>query len=313
MSMSIEDHLQPSAWRLRIPLIVGALAGAGALTQVGLPTDAQAYARGVGEQAVRPGASIAAPAVPDLATLRPGVGTAAPAAEFPAAELPAAGIPLEPPSGSPATLHRQPGPPHDGAAVVRERRPVELDRHALPWQRVEQTAIATHIARTWRVDEAEVRRYVSLAWDGARQHGLDPVLVLAIIATESSFNPRARSGAGAEGLMQVHTRVHKDKLAPHGGVRAVFDPAVNIQVGIQILKHYLDRYGRVQSALKAYVGAANLAHDHGYARKVLARRTEFRGVIRSGLIAARERDVRAARAASEAAEVMSGSRFTPRS
>ncbi len=314
--MSIEDHRTPGAWRLRIPLIVGALAGAGALTQVGLPTDAQAFARAglTAPAAAAIGADLSMPAIGPPLSDGAAASVAAPDATVPGPAHAVASRSL--PDAEPGVL-----PEHGATATdgLRDHAPaldpvhIELDRHALPWQRIEQSSITAHIARTWRIDEADIRSYVSLAWASARLHGLDPVLLLAIIATESSFNPRARSSAGAEGLMQVHTRMHKDKLARHGGTRAVFDPAVNIQVGSEILQRYLDRYGRTQRALKAYVGAANLSHDSGYAQKVLARRAEFRGVIRTGVIAARERETREARAAVEAAMLSSGRVRVPRS
>jgi hypothetical protein len=64
---------------------------------------------------------------------------------------------------------------------------------------------------------AESQRYVSHAIEVANEVNLDPVLLLAIMATESSFNPNAQSRAGAQGLMQVLTRVHTEKFEPYGG------------------------------------------------------------------------------------------------
>ena len=84
------------------------------------------------------------------------------------------------------------------------------------------------------------------------------------MSIESSFNPNARSPAGAQGLMQVLTRVHADKFAPFGGASAAFDPVANISVGSRILKEYLVREGSVEGALKSYVGAALHEHDSGY-------------------------------------------------
>src|SRR5690606_21286616 len=98
-------------------------------------------------------------------------------------------------------------------------------------------------------------------------------LVLAVIAVESSFNPKAQSHKGAQGLMQVLTRVHREKFAPFGGTGNAFDPLVNMRVGTQILKQYLVRAGgSVEGALKSYVGAALLPHDGGYGKKVLTER-----------------------------------------
>ena len=92
------------------------------------------------------------------------------------------------------------------------------------------------------------------------------------MSIESSFDPNARSAAGAQGLMQVLTRVHVDKFAPFGGAAAAFDPVANISVGSRILKEYLVREGSVEGALKSYVGAALHEHDSGYGYKVLSER-----------------------------------------
>jgi hypothetical protein len=98
------------------------------------------------------------------------------------------------------------------------------------------------------------------------------MLILAVISVESNFDPRAQSNRGAQGLMQVLTRVHADKFSPFGGVAAAFDPMANIRVGAQILNGYLKRDGSVEGALKAYVGAALLPSDGGYGAKVIFER-----------------------------------------
>jgi hypothetical protein len=142
-----------------------------------------------------------------------------------------------------------------------------------------QQALVRHIVATWGVEAAPVRQYVSRVWRTASALEIDPFLMLAVMATESSFDPRARSPRGAQGLMQVHTRMHREKFAPHGGAARAFDPEVNIRVGGQILKQYLDRHGSPRAALKAYVGAARLKGDGGYGVKVLRRHAQFRSVV----------------------------------
>lgn len=136
----------------------------------------------------------------------------------------------------------------------------------------EQRNIASFVASKYRVGVDEVQHFVAHAYRAAREFRLDPHLILAIVAIESSFNPNARSPKGAQGLMQVLTRVHRDKFAPFGGASAAFDPVANITVGSAILKEYLVREGSVEGALKSYVGAALLNHDFGYGRKVLGER-----------------------------------------
>lgn len=136
----------------------------------------------------------------------------------------------------------------------------------------EQRKIAQFVATKYRVAVDDVQHFVAHAYRAAREFRLDPYLVLAVMSIESNFNPNARSSAGAQGLMQVLTRVHTEKFAPFGGASAAFDPMANISVGSRILKDYLLREGSVEGALKSYVGAALLSHDFGYGHKVLSER-----------------------------------------
>jgi hypothetical protein len=139
----------------------------------------------------------------------------------------------------------------------------------------EQQNIAHFVASKYRLAFDDVHEFVVHAYQAAREFRIDPLLVLAIVSIESSFNPNARSPKGAQGLMQILTRVHSDKFAPFGGTRAAFDPLANLKVGSQILKAYLVREGSIERALKSYVGAALLPHDFGYGRKVLTEREKL--------------------------------------
>jgi hypothetical protein len=156
--------------------------------------------------------------------------------------------------------------------VVRPAAPVKLSG--------DERAIARHIARTYRIAHDSVERFVHYAYKAASEFRLDPHLILAVMATESSFDPNAESSAGAQGLMQVHTRVHTSKFEPYGGVEAAWDPVANIRVGARILSEYVNRHGDVAAGLKAYVGAALLGSDGGYGSKVMKRQAEFDAVLR---------------------------------
>jgi hypothetical protein len=142
----------------------------------------------------------------------------------------------------------------------------------------QQASVANWLARRYRVALEPVSRLVQEAWDSGQRSGLDPMLILAVMAIESSFNPFAQSSVGAQGLMQVLTRVHDEKYEPYGGVRAAFDPVTNLRVGVQVLKECIARAGSLEAGLKYYVGAANLSDDGGYAGKVLAERSNLRRV-----------------------------------
>jgi hypothetical protein len=134
----------------------------------------------------------------------------------------------------------------------------------------QQASVAVWISRKYRVAPEPISRLVKEAWSVGEKVGLDPTLILAIMAVESSFNPFAQSPVGAQGLMQVMTRVHDDKYEAFGGNFAAFDPVTNLRVGAQVLKECIARAGSLEAGLRFYVGAANLADDGGYAGKVLA-------------------------------------------
>lgn len=134
----------------------------------------------------------------------------------------------------------------------------------------QQSAVATWLSRRYRVAPEPVARLVQEAWHVGQRAGLDPTLILAIMAIESSFNPFAQSPVGAQGLMQVMTRIHNDKYEVFGGKLTAFDPVTNLRVGVQVLKECIARAGGLEAGLKFYVGSANMEDDGGYAGKVLA-------------------------------------------
>ena len=155
-------------------------------------------------------------------------------------------------------------------AVVRATAadPKELNR--------QQAAIAQWLSRRYRVAPEPISRLVQEAWHVGAKADLDPMLILAIMAVESSFNPFAQSSVGAQGLMQVMTKVHNDKYEAFGGNHAAFDPVTNLRVGVQVLKECITRAGSLEAGLRFYVGAANLAEDGGYAVKVLSEQNALR-------------------------------------
>lgn len=134
----------------------------------------------------------------------------------------------------------------------------------------QQAAVATWLSRRYRVAPEPVARLVQEAWQVGQRARLDPTLILAIMAIESSFNPFAQSPVGAQGLMQVMTRVHNEKYEVFGGKLTAFDPVTNLRVGVQVLKECIARAGSLEAGLKFYVGSANMEDDGGYAAKVLA-------------------------------------------
>jgi hypothetical protein len=143
----------------------------------------------------------------------------------------------------------------------------------------QQAFVAQWLSRRYRVAPEPVSRLVQEAWSLGQRFELEPTLILAIMAIESGFNPFAQSSVGAQGLMQVMTRVHDEKYEPFGGNHAAFDPVTNLRVGVEVLKECIGRAGTVEGGLKHYVGAANLVDDGGYADKVLAEQSFLRQVV----------------------------------
>jgi hypothetical protein len=143
----------------------------------------------------------------------------------------------------------------------------------------QQAAVAQWLSRRYRVAPEPISRLVQEAWAIGHHAKLDPTLILAIMAVESSFNPFAQSSVGAQGLMQVMTKLHDDKYERFGGNHAAFDPVTNLRVGVQVLKECIARAGSLEAGLRFYVGAANLPDDGGYAGKVLAEQGFLRLVM----------------------------------
>ena len=95
-----------------------------------------------------------------------------------------------------------------------------------------------------KADEARLAR---LILSESEKYGLDPMLVLAVIKTESTYYNWARSHRGARGLMQImpHTgRWAARKLAlKWRGIRTLYDPYTNVKMGIFYLSALKKRYG----------------------------------------------------------------------
>jgi soluble lytic murein transglycosylase-like protein len=138
--------------------------------------------------------------------------------------------------------------------------------------------LAEFLAKRYKVSQDVTLDLVGIAHAAGHQLGLDPLLIMAIIAVESRYNPIAESVAGAKGLMQIIPKYHSDKLDEFGGEKAVFDPATNILVGSQILKEYLRRTGNLGMALQMYAGALNDEQDV-YTHKVMGEKQRLQQVV----------------------------------
>jgi len=148
---------------------------------------------------------------------------------------------------------------------------------AIP-QEMNVAALSAVVARKYRVSYEATRSMIDMAYREARQNGLDPMLIVAVMAVESHFNPIAQSESGAMGLMQVIPRFHPDKFSDDGK-NSIFDPHVNIELGAKVLKEYIRRGGTEVAGLQLYNGAAS-DPTCAYADKVMAERQKLSEAIR---------------------------------
>ncbi len=130
-------------------------------------------------------------------------------------------------------------------------------------------AVADFLARKYRVSSVAIEPLVTAAHESGVRMGLDPLLILAVMAIESRFNPFAESVMGAQGLMQVIPKYHQDKLEDSADELTLFDPIKNVEIGAIILKESIRRAGSVQAGLQQYNGAPWDAEAR-YANKVIS-------------------------------------------
>ena len=140
-------------------------------------------------------------------------------------------------------------------------------------------ALAVYLSRRYKVALDATEQLVGAAHEAGTRLGMDPLLILAVMAVESRFNPIAESVMGAKGLMQVIPKFHQDKLEEHGGEDSVFDPMTNILVGTRILKDAVRRGGGLMPGLQLYAGAFG---DDGqmYAQKVIAEKERMQQTLK---------------------------------
>ncbi len=158
--------------------------------------------------------------------------------------------------------------------------PSAVDRvtAAQPGDLPKQQANVTYwLSRKYRVAPEPLSALVAEAFEVGEKAKLDPTLILAVMAIESRFNPFAQSPVGAQGLMQVLTRVHTDKYNDFGGQLAAFDPVSNLRVGARVLQDAVKRAGSVEGGLRLYVGAVT-TDGNWYIDKVMAEHLRIQSV-----------------------------------
>lgn len=133
----------------------------------------------------------------------------------------------------------------------------------------EMLKVRDFVSSRYRVSDRALEPVLMAAERSGRKLGIDPLLIVAVMAIESSFNPFAESSMGAQGLMQVIPRFHLDKIGHEADEDALFDPLLNVHVGTLVLREGLQRFGSLQRALQYYGGALSDPNAK-YANKVLA-------------------------------------------
>ncbi|HZJ52499.1 MAG TPA: lytic transglycosylase domain-containing protein [Myxococcaceae bacterium] len=135
------------------------------------------------------------------------------------------------------------------------------------------------VLRRSALTERAQRRVAIAIVREAEANGLDPLLVVAVIRAESSFNVYAVSGVGALGLMQMMPTTGSFLATRRGTTlrhrQTLFDAELNIELGTAYLASLLREFGTVEAALLAYNGGP------AYARRVL-RNSEARKRLAAG-------------------------------
>ena len=162
-------------------------------------------------------------------------------------------------------------------------KPESVSETRMARNRAEQVRRVTqYIEKTFKVAPHKTIAIITEAIYNGRKHNLQPELILAIIAVESTFREDAVSHAGARGLMQILPRAHPKKVKAVGGIEALFQMKRNIATGTAILNEYLQRSeGNLQKALLRYNGSLS-DPSFKYSRKVLRVLNKLKEIIGPG-------------------------------
>lgn len=132
----------------------------------------------------------------------------------------------------------------------------------------------------------------SLIYSEAKKNNLAPELVAAVVQTESSWRPTAKSGVGASGLMQLMPKTGKWM-----GAKNLMNPAENVRAGTKYLKYLNERfdgdptmvlaaYNAGEGNVKRYGGVPPFKETKNYVKKVSTAQKEFEERV-SGVVAER--------------------------
>lgn len=166
----------------------------------------------------------------------------------------------------------------DVVSAVNANEPVSSGQPGNTELNPSMSAALDSVAQRYRVAPEALQPIFAAAQQAARE--LDPLLIIAVIGVESGFNPFAQSVMGAQGLMQVIPRFHRDKLPPETPPSAFLDPVSNVRVGAQVLQEAIRRSGGLMEGLQYYAGAAD-DPERGYATRVIAEKQRLELAVRA--------------------------------
>lgn len=158
------------------------------------------------------------------------------------------------------------------ATLAREKAEKDAQMYLLPERYSEAPEVEAEVGTIYNdpdiPDEVETAAIIC-----AMYNGMDPELLEAVAWQESKYDPTAKSGS-CMGCMQVHTKVHADRLDAFGVTKEqMLEPFAGMAVGASLLAdHIRDTGGNLEIALRRYNGSD---HKERYARSVLKKREEL--------------------------------------
>lgn len=152
--------------------------------------------------------------------------------------------------------------------------------NAPPVVAAKQSVLSEFLAKRYRVSRKVIEDFVAHAFAAAQVTKIDPLLILAVMAVESGFNPIAESVMGAKGLMQVIPEYHPEKFVTRDGEVNVLDPATNILAGAKVLREYSARTDNDLVATLGLYGGIGPTQENFYATRVLSERERLEQIVR---------------------------------
>lgn len=156
----------------------------------------------------------------------------------------------------PAQSRRKPAPLASiGTVTKTDNNTGRIVRSVVIAPRVVAPRVVDNFAVEFKVDQTAL---VDLVGNASTEHGVDPLLVSAIIHVESGYNPNALSPKGAEGLMQLMPETGR-----RWGARNAFNPEENIRAGVRYFRYLQDMFKDDRLALAAYNAGENAVQKYG--------------------------------------------------